>query len=369
MNEKLSSSNATMMDVARLAGVSQSCVSVVLNDAPGARIPEKTRRRVIDAAKALDYSLPSPTLRQAASRNIQVAKTTIAFIVDEISVSPHTVLHANGARDAAWGYERTVQLYVTRSNRALEAATVGSVLNNPAVGGVIYASSFAREVVLPPELENVPTVLLNCYTAENTLPTILADDVSGGFAATQYMAIYGHDRIAMVNGERWMDVARDRMTGYRSALDDAELEYDADLIKFGDWSIASGHRQTIEFMRLDRPPTAFYCASDLMALGCLDALADLGLSVPADVSVVGHNDIVVAEHARPPLSTCRPPNYEMGKLAVDSLMEISLGQKPQVYSLSEIECQLIVRSSVAKRRPTPTPAPRARSGTDIAGRR
>jgi DNA-binding LacI/PurR family transcriptional regulator len=95
------------------------------------------------------------------------------------------------------------------------------------------------------------------------------------------------------------------------------------------------------------PPTAFYCASDLMALGCFQALSSLGLSVPSDVSVVGHNDIDLAQYLEPALTSCRPPNYELGQRAVEILLDIVQGVDEHEAAVSKLDSKLILRSSVA----------------------
>jgi LacI family transcriptional regulator len=342
------SANPTMHDVARLAGVSQSCVSMVLNDAQGARIPEATRQRVLRAASTLNYSLPRRGPRGTTSSGAAaIEKRSIAFITDEISISPHTVLQIDGARDAAWAQEFTVQTYVTRSHEALEAATVAAVLADHSVAGVIFANSFTRELTVSSELKALPTVLVNCYTKEPTFPTLLADDVRGGLAATEYLIRSGHSRIAMITGERWMNASADRLQGYRDALAAAELDFDSNLVRYGDWSVASGYRRTLSLMSRQPAPTAFYCASDLMAFGCLEALAELNVSVPDEVSVVGHNDIDLAAYMRPPLTSCRPPNYELGQRAVETVLDLVQGVEVQGASVQRLDSKLVLRSSVA----------------------
>ena len=99
----------TMTDVARLAGVSQSCVSLVLNDAPGARLPESTRLRVIRAASKLGYELPGPRRQRRPQSDPVTTGTSIGLVVDEMSVSPHSMRYLDGARDCAWAHERIVQ--------------------------------------------------------------------------------------------------------------------------------------------------------------------------------------------------------------------------------------------------------------------
>lgn len=363
MPPKPRSANPTMHDVARLAGVSQSCVSLVLNDAHGARVPDATRQRVLRAASTLNYSLPRRGAQRSSPGSVPVEKRSIAFIVDEISISPHTVLQIDGARDAAWAQEFTVQTYVTRSHEALEAATIATVLRDESVAGVIFANSFTRELTVSSALNEIPTVLVNCYSKETTFPTLLADDLGGGLAATEYLIRTGHSRIAMITGERWMDASTDRLRGYRDALSAAELEFESDLVRYGDWSVASGYRRTLSLMSRQPAPTAFYCASDLMAFGCLDALAELGVSVPDEVSVVGHNDIELAGYMRPPLTSCRPPNYELGQRAVEIILDLTQGFGDHSPEVSRLASKLVLRSSVAPPRPAVVgPARRVSAG-------
>lgn len=338
-----------MSDVARMAGVSQSCVSLVLNDAPGSRVPESTRQRVLKAAATLKYSLPHRGPRREVA---PVDKRTLAFVTDEISISPHTVLQIDGARDAAWAQEFLLHTYVTRSHEALEEATLSAVLRDPSVAGVIYANSFTRELEISGTLATLPTVLVNCYTKIPRFPTLLANDVMGGQSATEHLIQFGHRRVAMINGERWMDASSDRLRGYRAALSAAGIQFDAGLVRYGDWSVASGYRRTLSLMGHADPPTAFYCASDLMALGCLQALDSLGLSAPDDVSVVGHNDIDLAQYMEPALTSCRPPNYELGQRAVEILLDIVQGVEDHDVSISRLDSKLIPRSSSAALRAT-----------------
>ena len=343
MPPKPRSESPTMSDVARMAGVSQSCVSLVLNDAPGSRVPAKTRERVLRAASSLNYSLPHRGPRPSST---PVAKRTIAFVTDEISISPHTVLQINGVRDAAWAQEFLVQTYVTRSHKALEDATISAVLSDAGITGLIYANSFTRELELPSSQRTIPTVLVNCYmkTApfQPCWPTMSA---AGGRRPSICCRSGTTDRD---DHRRALDGRlHDRLRGYRDALTSAGIEFDVSLVRYGDWSVASGYKRTLSLMGRPNPPTAFYCASDLMALGCFQALSSLGLSVPNDVSVVGHNDIDLAQYLEPALTSCRPPNYELGQRAVEILLDIVQGVDEHEAAVSRLDSKLILRSSVA----------------------
>lgn len=166
----------TMMEVARAAGVSQSSVSLVLNGMTGARISDATRQRVIDAARELGYMLPY------FRRNLSHAPGhTIAYIADELSTTVFPVQNIDGARDAAWESGFLVSTHATRSNRALEAATIAAVRRNPGLIGVIYATIFTRRIELPPALEGIPTVLLNCYTGDESAVSVCPRKPQGYF--------------------------------------------------------------------------------------------------------------------------------------------------------------------------------------------
>lgn len=348
-----------MTDIARLVGVSQSCVSLVLNEAPGARMSEATRQLVLEAANRLGYRLPGR--REPAAMS---TRSVIAYVVDEVSISPHPVLHIDGARDAAWAHECTVQVHVTRSNKALEAATIAAISRDQAVAGLIYATSFTREVELPTLPAAMPVVLLNCYVTDRRYPALLPGEVAGGFAATEHLLSHHHRRIAMIGGEPWMDAARDRLKGYRQALATANIGFDPALVREGEWSADSGYNHTLELMQLPTPPTAFFCASDMMALGCLDALSELGISVPADVSVIGYNDLELTRHTRPPLSSCRVPNDDMASRAVEILLDAAWHSKQARPAVTRFECQIVARSSVSNRKGFRAVASRQRAQSD-----
>lgn len=348
MARKTASQGPTMIDVARAAGVSQSCVSMVLNNPPGARLSEATRQHVLATAKALGYRLPQRRARRKKPRNGSGAdRNVIAYIVDEVSLSPHPVLHVDGARDAAWAAECLLQVHVTRGSAAIEAETLATLARQGSVIGVIYATHFTRQVEPPKLPRGLPAVLVNCYTSERLYPSLLPAEVAGGFAATQHLLSKGHRRVGMIGGEAWMDAARDRLRGYREALATADIATDQELIREGDWTADSGYRHTLDLLKLRNPPTAIFCANDLMALGVIEAAVDLGLTVPDDVSVVGYNDLELSRHLRPPLTTCRVPNYDMSRRAVEMLIDIALLDHPHRAMITKLECPLVERASVA----------------------
>lgn len=179
---------------------------------------------------------------------------------------------------------------------------------------MIYAAIMTREVTLPKALYSLrkPLVLLNCYLADRTFPSVLPGEVAGGHMTTRTLTQAGHKRIAHITGEIWMDAVRSRLQGYRQALASAKIPYDATLVRKGNWQTSSGHEHTLTLTDMDEPPTAIFCANDRMAAGCYEALKERGLRIPDDVSIVGSDDEEVARHTSSPLTSLILLHREMG---------------------------------------------------------
>ena len=334
----------TMTDIARLAGVSQSSVSLILNQMSGTRISAETRQRVMQSARELGYALPG--MRRDLSPGQE--KRTIAYLVDEISTSPHPVVSLDGARDYAFEQGFLVAAHVTRSNPDLEEATIAEIKRDPSILGVIYSTIFTRSIAVPKALEDMPTVLLNCYSDPRSHVSILPGEVAGGFAATSHLLGLGHRRIGFVNGEPWMDAAIERLKGYRQALASAGIAFDQTLVRNADWLPLRGYQLAFELLRQAHPPTAILCGNDLMAIGVLEAASELGIRVPDELSVMGYDDQELSRYTHPPLSTLVLPNYEMGQRATEVLIGIALhGKKPTPITI-KIDGPVVARATTAK---------------------
>lgn len=333
-------SGPTMTEVAAAAGVSQTTVSLVLNDALGARLSKETRQRVLDAAKGLNYRL----VKRGATRPLSAGASVIGFVVDEFSTDPWCAMAMDGAREKAWEHGLTISAAVTRGDAEMEQAVHAQMESQPLVG-LIYGTIQTRRIAPSPAFYRIPTVLLNCYSSDRSLPSIMPGEILGGQTATNRLIKAGHRRIGMIEGEVWMDASRDRLKGYRQALANAEILYDPDLIRPGNWEPSAGYEQTLALMKLKDPPTAIFCSNDLMALGCYEALKESGKRIPEDVAVVGYDDREIAQFTRPPLTTVLLPHFEMGTLAAEYIISNSFqikGRQPQI----KVECPLVERASV-----------------------
>jgi len=237
-----------------------------------------------------------------------------------------------------------IYLAVSNGDPANEAAIIENLENQP-LAGIIYGTILTRQVQLPPTIDPQRTVLLNCYDVERRLHSVVPGDRLGGRIATQRLIDAGRKRIGFINGQQGVDATRDRLKGYRQALASNEIPFDAALVKSGNWEPSSGYDMTKELLAEGSPPDGIFCANDLMALGCLDALHEAGIRIPADISVIGFDDRDVALHTHPPLTTLLLPNHEMGAMAAEILIEMagSLNTTPVQI---KVECPLVERASV-----------------------
>lgn len=335
------SRRATMNDVARTAGVSQTTVSFVINGAAGANIPEATRARVWEAVKELDYrpNAMAKALRKQESHSI-------GFVTDVVATTPHAGKIVEGAQLAAWEAGKLLLLVNTGGNAEYEQAALASMLERR-VDAVIYATMYHRLVAPPPLLRELPCVLLDCFDAERSLPSVCPDDIGGGYAATRELLNRGHRRIGFINNASPIPATAARLQGYCLALSEAGVPFDPALVTTGSVrSTERNHAATVALMQLPDPPTALFVFCDQMVIGVYNALADLGLKVPRDVAVVGFDNLeIIAALLQPQLSTMALPHFEMGAWAVNFV----LGRYPELIGAPPIQhllpCPFVARNS------------------------
>ena len=323
-----------MLDVAERAGVSRTTVSLILNGR-SARIPEETKQRVRDIAAELQFR-PSRAALQLRTQQSHL----IGFIGDEIATGPFAGGLIAGAQAAAEEAEHA--LMVMNTGRVGDLSVIDlEMLADRQVDGVIFATVMTREVRLPDADADGPMVLLNCF-AKNTLAhTILPDDEGGGHAAAALVLSQGHRRVAYLAGEAGTYPAIERERGFLRALRERDIPVDSGLIRYGDWTAATGYQLAREVLALPEPPTALLCGNDRMALGAYDAIREVGLRIGEDVSVIGYDDQrEIAPYMNPPLTTIRMPYLEMGQLAVKALLA-GRGTGNQL-----VECVPVERSSL-----------------------
>jgi LacI family transcriptional regulator len=334
-------SRVKITDVASRAGVSATTVSHVLNDVPGKRITSETRERVREAAEQLGYT-PNGVARSLRTQRSQM----IALVSDEIATTPFASNIILGAQEAAAELDWLLVVANTGTNADLEAAEIGS-LRQRQVDGFLYARMYHQEVQVPTSLRGAPVVLLDARTSDPSFSSVVPDEYAGGLLATRELVAAGHRRIGFLVDTADNAATRGRLAGYRTALEEAGIGFRPELAVVRTGNADGGYAGGTFLLSLPEPPTGIFCFNDRLAMGCYFAAHELGLRIPADLSVVGFdNHAHIADGLRPGLTTVALPHYEMGAWAVRAL--IRLIQDPGAAPVQEaMTCTLIRRGSVA----------------------
>ena len=342
MAKRRTTPRITLSDVAQDAGVSVTTVSLVLNHVQNATISEPTRTRVRASAERLNYR------RNAAARQLRTQRSDlIGLITDTVASNPNAGDVIRGAQDAAWSRDKVLMIVNTGADPALAKAAALRLMEHQ-VDGFLYAADYHQEVVLPAVFSEVPCVLIDCFTSAATYSSVVPDEVDGGFQATSQLLTAGHRRVGFINLEDAVPARVGRLAGYRRALEGAGIPFDADLIRLAGDEIGLPYRQTRELLALSDPPTALFCATDRMAMEAYAAIADTGLRIPRDISVIGFdNQEIVAARLRPGLSTMQLPHYAMGVWAVERLLRTVDGEDVPIEQVS-LPCPVVLRGSIAR---------------------
>lgn len=335
----MSKKKVTIQDVAKHAHVSVGTVSNVLNDHPN--IKDSTRARVLRAFEELGYR-PDLAARYMRTKSSQL----IGFITDEIAITPFAGKVIKGAQDQAWANHKVLLIVNTGADPDVEQTAI-EIMQDRNVEAIIYATMGHRAISPPSALHEVPTILLNCFSEDRSLSSVVPDEVSGGYTATNALLRKGHRRIGFINLPTESAAALGRLQGYRRALADYGISYDEALVRHGSEGTADiGYHHALGLMRSSDPPTALFCGNDRIAMGVYDALRELHMAIPENISVIGFdNQEIIASYLRPSLTTVALPHYEMGQWAVNYLIEQTSGQESEPHQ-HKLECPLIERESI-----------------------
>lgn len=323
----------SIKDIAKQAGVSHSTVSRALAEHP--LIPEPTRRRIQLLARKLHYT-PNAIARGLVTQRTRAIGVIVTSIAD-----PFVAEVTRGIEQVAGDHRYRVFLGTSHNDPAREVNLV-QAMREWHVDGVIVASSRVGSIYksLLKEI-GVPIVLINNQHAGPYLHSVTVDDSHGAILATRYLISQGHRVIAHIRGPADHLASQKRLAGYRRALLNAGIEFDASLIAQGDGS-ADTRDHVPELLGHTPRPTAIFCYNDMTAIGTLAALKQHAIHVPNDISLVGYDDIHFARYVDPPLTTIRQPKDEMGQLATRMLLDLVDGRKAENVVLPG---ELIVRQS------------------------
>lgn len=302
-----------MKDVARLAGVSTSTVSHVINK--DRFVSEAIRLRVEDAIRTLNYA-PS-----ALARSLKLNQTRTIGMLITASSNPFFSELVRGVERSC--FERGYSLVLCntdgdeqRMNRNLET------LLQKRVDGLLLLCTETHQPspAIMKRYPAIPTVMMDWSPFDGGSDVIQDNSLLGGDIATRYLIDKGYTRIACVTGPLDKTPARLRLEGYRTAMQRAGLPVAEGYEVIGDFEFAGGLRAMQSLLALPEPPQAVFMGNDAMAVGAYQALYQAGLRIPQDIALVGYDDIELASYMTPPLTTIHQPKDELGELAIDVLI-------------------------------------------------
>lgn len=301
----------TSKDIARELRISQSTVSRALRGDP--RVAPVTKARVLEAAREMNYT---PNL---AARSLITRKTgTVGVVVSDITNPFYPELLDILHNEFALAGYRAI-LFNERTDASVEQR-VRDLVNGAAVDGLVYVSATLGTPLPGHRARDIPVVLVNRYVDSAHADTVVSDNRRGGRLVARAMLELGHRRIALVTGPENTTTSRDRERGFRELLQASGVQFDETLRRVGQYSHRSGYQWCLELLAAEPRPTAVFAANDVIAFGALDAARRVGVRVPAELSVVGFDDIDMAGWEGFNLTTVRQPLAEMGRAAAKLLI-------------------------------------------------
>ena len=335
----------TIRDVARHAGVSHQTVSRVINGSP--KVAAATRERVLAAVDELGY-VPSPMARGLISNRTH----SLGVVADDISDGFFARMVAGAEAEARRrGYYLMIGSVEPDDDERgylrlmLERRVEGLILARPSV-------PVAPRDLVAASNAGVPIVAVGSSDLPG-FPVVDVDNRQGGYDATRHLLARGHRRIATIVGPHDWPSASARHEGYRQALYDAGVPEDPALVEHASaWSLESGRAAATRLIDRDSDLTALFAHSDLLALGAIRAFREADLRVPDDVSVVGYDDLPVADYVEPALTTVHQPMQEVGALAAALVLDQLAGGAVPAPGARLLPANLVVRESVTRARTT-----------------
>jgi DNA-binding LacI/PurR family transcriptional regulator len=306
----------TIYDVARLAGVSTATVSRALNDTAPIAVP--TRAAIDRAVAQLGYR-PNPIARSLVTKSSQ----TIALLLPDIT-NPFYAELVSGAQEVLAERDRVMLLCATNGDIEQEARYLRILRAQHVDGALVDGLLLPDERIAAAVEDGFPVVCLDRDVDSPRVPLVQVDNRLGARLAVEHLLGLGHTRIAHITGPRER-ISDDRLVGYRQTLAAAGIAADPALETPGDFTEGGGHVAMRRLLESDAHFTAVFCANDLSAFGALNAILQSGRRVPADLSIVGFDDVRLSPYTSPPLTTVHQPAAAIARRATELLLDLIAG--------------------------------------------
>lgn len=332
----------TVKDVAKRAGVSPSTVSRVIADHP--RISEATKQRVRAAMRELQY-YPNAIARSLVRQRSQTIGVALSRSAEAALSNPFFPEVLRGIGSVAQQERYTITLSTATSPED-EYAQCMELLRQRRVDGLILLTARSEDRLVQSLLEEgYPFVVIGRVPHEDVV-CVNNDNIAAAYQATMHLVELGHRCIAFIGGPPELIVSQDRLDGYRKALEESGIPYDADLVQVTDFSYEMGRAAASSLIARRPDITAILAVDDMLALGGLAAAREAGMEVPRQLSVIGFNDTPVCPHVAPPLTSVSIPIFDLGVRAAEQLCALLDGESPRKRAVL-LPASLVRRASTA----------------------
>ncbi|HDZ9484892.1 TPA: substrate-binding domain-containing protein [Vibrio cholerae] len=331
---------ATMKDIARLAGVSTSTVSHVINKSRF--VSDEIAERVNNAAQQLNYT-PS-----ALARSLKMNRTKTIGMLVTTSTNPFFGEVVKGVERSCYHQGYNLILCNTEGDNQRMKASINTLLQKRVDGLLLMCSTLEGERLdVFDRYPDIPIVVMDWGPILFASDKIQDNSLQGGYMAAKHLIECGHKEIGCITGPLIRHQAQMRYEGYKRALAEAGIAINPDWIVESDFECEGGYQAFEKLYQRGKLPSALFVSNDMMAMGVIQAASQRGLRVPDDLSLIGYDDVHIAKFMTPALTTIHQPKYRLGKAAVDTLL-YRLENPDTTAQVVQLEPTLVVRNSVRK---------------------
>ncbi|EJL6472564.1 substrate-binding domain-containing protein [Vibrio cholerae] len=331
---------ATMKDIARLAGVSTSTVSHVINKSRF--VSDEIAERVNNAAQQLNYA-PS-----ALARSLKMNRTKTIGMLVTTSTNPFFGEVVKGVERSCYHQGYNLILCNTEGDNQRMKASINTLLQKRVDGLLLMCSTLEGERLdVFDRYPDIPIVVMDWGPILFASDKIQDNSLQGGYMAAKHLIECGHKEIGCITGPLIRHQAQMRYEGYKRALAEAGIAMNPDWIVESDFECEGGHQAFEKLYQRGKLPSALFVSNDMMAMGVIQAASQRGLRIPDDLSLIGYDDVHIAKFMTPALTTIHQPKYRLGKAAVDTLL-YRLENPDTTAQVVQLEPTLVVRNSVRK---------------------
>ncbi|MDD7544962.1 HTH-type transcriptional repressor PurR [Actinobacillus porcinus] len=332
---------ATIKDVAKLAGVSTTTVSHVINETR--HVADETKQIVLKAIEELHYS-PS-----AVARSLKVNTTKSIGMIVTTSEAPYFAEIIHAVEDQCYRQGYSLFLCNTQNNPEKIKNHVDMLAKKRVDGILVMCSEYkADSLDLLKGFNAIPMVVMDWGPLNPNTDRILDNSFEGGYLAGKHLVDNGHTEIGYLSAELTKTTARKRYEGFLKALHEAGLQMNPDWLLEGSFEPEDGYECMNRLLAQPKCPTAVFCCNDIMAFGAISAITEKGLRVPDDISIIGYDNVHISRFCAPPLTTIHQSKARLGEQALKLLFD-RINTKSDERSTIEIHPELVIRKSVKKR--------------------